>query len=65
MSVADRDRRVFDPGYLSLDQLAVTLVVLRINGNDVFVDPGEKLLPLANCAGLICSVADFYRLLMV
>ena len=60
MSVADRDRRVFDPGYLSLDQLAVTLVVLRINGNDVFVDPGEKLLPYGQlrwshmlCGGLL------------
>lgn len=45
MSVADRSARVFDPGYLSLDQLTVTLVVLHINGIDVFLDPGEKLLP--------------------
>lgn len=45
MSVADRSVRIFDPGYLSLDQLTVTLVVLHINGADVFVDPGEKFLP--------------------
>ncbi len=45
MSVADRSVRIFDPGYLSLDQLTITLVVLHINGADVFVDPGEKFLP--------------------
>jgi Domain of Unknown Function with PDB structure (DUF3857)/Transglutaminase-like superfamily len=45
MSVADRRTRIFDAGYLSLDQLTVTLVVLHINGNDLFLDPGEKLLP--------------------
>jgi hypothetical protein len=45
MAVADRGLRYFDPGYLSLDQLSVTLVVLHLNGVDVFVDPGEKFLP--------------------
>ena len=45
MAIADRSVRVFDPGYLSLDQLTDDLVVLRLNGNDVFVDPGEKFLP--------------------
>jgi hypothetical protein len=45
MSVADRSVRVFDPGYLALDQLTATLVVLHITGTDVFVDPGEKMLP--------------------
>ena len=45
MSVTDRSQRIFDPGYLSLDQLTVNLVVLHINGADVFLDPGEKLLP--------------------
>lgn len=45
MSIADRSVRIFDPGYLSLDQLSVTLVVLQINGANVFLDPGEKLLP--------------------
>lgn len=59
MAVADRNLRIFDPGYLSLDQLTVTLVVLHLNGNDVFVDPGEKLLPFGQlswnhtlCGGL-------------
>ena len=45
MSVADRRKQIFDPGYLSLDQLTATLVVLRINGGEIFVDPGEKLMP--------------------
>jgi hypothetical protein len=58
-AVADRSVRIFDPGYLSVDQLTVTLVVLRLSGNDVFVDPGEKLLPFGQlswqhtlCGGL-------------
>jgi hypothetical protein len=60
MSAADRGLRIFDPGFLSLNQLTVTLVVLHINGNDVFLDPGEKLLPYGQlrwshqlCGGLL------------
>jgi len=60
MTIADRAERIFDPGYLSLDQLTTTLVVLRINGNDVFLDPGEKLMPYGQlrwshllCGGLL------------
>ncbi|MGB7548256.1 MAG: DUF3857 domain-containing protein [Terracidiphilus sp.] len=60
MSVADRSQRIFDPGYLSLGQLTVDLVVLHINGQDVFLDPGEKLLPYGQlrwshtlCGGLL------------
>jgi hypothetical protein len=60
MNVADREIRIFDPGYLSLDQLTVPLVVLRINGNDVFLDPSEKLMPYGQlrwshqlCGGLL------------
>jgi hypothetical protein len=48
MSVTDRSRRIFDPGFLSLDQLTVDLVVLHIGGKDIFVDPGEKLLPFGH-----------------
>jgi hypothetical protein len=60
MRVADRRRQVFDPGYLSLDQLSAILIVLHINGTDVFLDPGEKFLPYgqlhwshALCGGLL------------
>lgn len=60
MAIADRRVRLFDPGYLDLDQLTVTLVVLHLNGNDVFVDPGEKFAPFGQlswshtlCGGLL------------
>jgi hypothetical protein len=43
--VADRDRRIFDPNLLSMDQFDSLLVVLRIDGKDIFVDPGEKFCP--------------------
>ncbi len=45
LMVADRSRRIFDPKYLSLDQLDAVLVVLRIDGKDIYLDPGEKLCP--------------------
>jgi Domain of Unknown Function with PDB structure (DUF3857)/Transglutaminase-like superfamily len=45
MDISDRRERIFDAGYLSLDQLTTTIVVLHIAGNDVFLDPGEKFLP--------------------
>jgi hypothetical protein len=45
MQVSDRDRRIFDPNYLSLGQLDTLLVVVRIEGKDIYLDPGEKLCP--------------------
>jgi hypothetical protein len=45
MKVADRNRRIFTINYLSLDQLDTLLVVLRIDGKDIYLDPGEKLCP--------------------
>lgn len=45
VKVADRDESIFDPNYLSLSQLDSLLVLLRIDGKDVYVDPGEKLCP--------------------
>lgn len=62
MTIADRSQRLFDPGYLSLAQLSTTLVVLHIGGNDVYLDPGDKLLPFGQlhwshtlCGGLLQS----------
>lgn len=43
--VADRSRRIFDPNLLSLYQMDSLLVVLRIDGKDVYLDPGQKLCP--------------------
>ncbi len=42
MKVADRSRRIFDLNFLSLDQLDDLLVVLHIDGKDIYLDPGEK-----------------------
>jgi hypothetical protein len=45
LKVADRNRRIFDPSYLSLDQLDSLLVVLHIDGKDIYLDPGQKFCP--------------------
>jgi hypothetical protein len=50
MKVADRRWRIFDPNYLSLDQLDGLLVVLHIDGKDIYLDPGEKLCPFGQLA---------------
>jgi len=43
--VADRSQRIFDPNYLSLYQLDSLLVVLHIDGKEIYLDPGERLCP--------------------
>jgi len=45
LQVVNRDRSVFDPNLLSLHQLDALLVVLHIDGKDIYLDPGEKLCP--------------------
>jgi hypothetical protein len=45
LKVADRSQRIFDPNYLSLYQLDSLLVVLHIDGKDIYLDPGEKFCP--------------------
>ncbi|WP_263351141.1 DUF3857 domain-containing transglutaminase family protein [Acidicapsa acidisoli] len=45
VQAADRNLRIFDPNLLSLGQLDSLLVVLRVDGKEVFLDPGEKLCP--------------------
>jgi Domain of Unknown Function with PDB structure (DUF3857)/Transglutaminase-like superfamily len=45
VQVADRSRRIFDPNLLSMDQFDSLLVVVRIDGKEIFLDPGEKLCP--------------------
>jgi transglutaminase-like putative cysteine protease len=45
VQVADRSQRIFDQNYLSLDQLDALVVLQRIDGKDVYLDPGEKLCP--------------------
>jgi len=45
LKVADRNQRIFDPNYLNLYQLDSLLVVLHIDGKEIYLDPGEKLCP--------------------
>jgi hypothetical protein len=45
VKIASRNERLFDMNYLSLRQLDTLLVVLHLNGQDVYVDPGEKMCP--------------------
>ena len=45
MEVTDRDRGIFDPNYLTLDQLDSLIAVVRIDGKDIYLDPGQKLCP--------------------
>lgn len=50
IQVADRDRHIFDPNLLALSQLDALLVVVRVDGKDVFLDPGQKLCPYGQLA---------------
>lgn len=43
IGVVDRSRNSFDPNMLSMLQLDSLLVTVRIDGKDVFLDPGQKL----------------------
>jgi hypothetical protein len=45
MQVVNRNRAVFDPNYLSLGQLDDYIVVIALNGKDVYLDPGQKMCP--------------------
>jgi hypothetical protein len=45
LQVVDRNQRIFDANLLSLHQLDSLLVVLHIDGKDIYLDPGEKLCP--------------------
>lgn len=45
MKVVNRNRGVFAPGYLNFDQLDDDIVILAVNGNEITLDPGEKMCP--------------------
>jgi hypothetical protein len=45
LQVVDRSQSIFDPSLLSLHQLDDLLVVLHIDGKDIYLDPGQKLCP--------------------
>jgi hypothetical protein len=43
--VVNRDENVFSATYLSLGQLDDILVILKIDGKEIVLDPGEKMAP--------------------
>jgi len=43
--IVDREQAIFDPSYLSLDQLDSTVVILTTGTQQTVLDPGEKLCP--------------------
>lgn len=45
VKVVDRDRGIFDPSFMSLNQLDTTLVALTAGGKQMVLDPGEKMCP--------------------
>lgn len=42
MLIADRDRAMFMPTYLSMDQLDDDVAIVQIDGKERFFDPGQK-----------------------
>ncbi len=42
MRVVSRDRAMFQPAYPSASQLDDTIVILSLDGKDIFSDPGER-----------------------
>jgi hypothetical protein len=42
MAVSERDRTLFTKGYLEWDQLDNIIVIVPVNGKEVFFDPGQR-----------------------
>jgi hypothetical protein len=45
MKVVDRSRAIFDPGLMSVRQMEDYIAVGKLDGKEVFLDPGEKMCP--------------------
>ena len=45
MKVVNRDRGVFAPAYLNFDQLDDDIIIAKIDGKEVYLDPGSKMCP--------------------
>jgi Domain of Unknown Function with PDB structure (DUF3857)/Transglutaminase-like superfamily len=43
--IVNRNRGIFNPGYLSFDQLDSDVIVLSAGGKEIVLDPGEKMCP--------------------
>ena len=46
--IVSRDRAIFDTRYFSLRQLDEYIVVLELDGKDVYLDPGQKMCPFGS-----------------
>ncbi len=60
VKMVDREEASFDPTYLNFSQFADSLVMLNIAGQEIILDPGEKMCPFqtvswrhSNTAGVI------------
>jgi hypothetical protein len=45
MKVVDREEGIFNANYLNFDQVTDTVVILNTGGQDIVLDPGEKMCP--------------------
>lgn len=45
MVVTDRSETLFEPKYLSTDQLGSEIAIVRLNDKDVYLDPGTRFCP--------------------
>ena len=43
--VVDREKGVFDPNFLYFDQLDADIVILTAGGQEILLDPGQKMCP--------------------
>lgn len=50
MGVVNRDRHLFNQGYLSLSQIQDYIAVANIDGKDIFLDPGDRYTPYGHLA---------------
>ena len=48
MGVANRSKRTFIPGYLSLDQLDDDIAIVNVDGKDIILDPGQRYCPFGH-----------------
>jgi len=59
LKIANRDQNIFDPSYMSMSQLEDTLVVLSIDGDDIQLDPGQKMCPFEKLHWKHSNVSGF------
>jgi hypothetical protein len=50
MAVTNRERRMFNPGYLSTGQLDDNIAIVNVDGKEIYLDPGERYCPFGHLA---------------